>query len=238
MAQLSSHQRQQIEAYLDILFDWNENRMNLTAVKSRDEAYTRHIEDSLALLSALDAAAATTSSSATTQDSTPISLIDVGSGAGLPGIILAIARPQWQITLLDSLNKRCLFNEAAVVATHLSNVNIEWARAEDAGQDVRLREKYDIAVARAVAELRVLAELCLPLVTVGGHWVAAKGVDPGAEVEVAKNAISELGGRVVEVGEVASEGPDGRRSVVVVKKVAATKCKYPRKPGIPKKQPL
>ena len=123
-------------------------------------------------------------------------------------------------------------------AAGLQNVSIEWGRAEDAGQDVRLREKYDIAVARAVAELRVLAELCLPLVAVGGHWVAAKGVNPQAEVDAAGNAIKELGGKLVEVVEVDSEAPDGRRCVVVVKKLAATKKIYPRRPGTPKKQPL
>lgn len=191
----------------------------------------RHVEDSLALLPALDACAAA-------QGSEDITLIDVGSGAGLPGIILGVVRPQWRITLLDSLKKRCTFNEAAVEAVGLQNVYVEWGRAEDAGQDPRLREKYDIAVARAVAELRVLAELCLPLVHVGGHWVAAKGANPQAEVDTAAAAIKELGGQLVEVAEVDSEGPDGRRCVVVVRKAAFTKKKYPRRAGTPKKQPL
>ncbi len=258
MAQLSSEQRNQIELFLDTLLDWN-TRMNLTgersgrrrrcpfnphfltlfsfftsaATKDRDEAYLRHVEDSLALLPALDACAA-----AAGPRPGGLSLIDVGSGAGLPGIILAIARPTWRITLLDSLKKRCNFNEAAAAAAGVPNVSIEWARAEDAGQDPLLREAHDVAVARAVAELRVLAELCLPLVAVGGHWVAAKGAKPQEEVAAAENAIKELGGKLVGVEEVDSEAPDGRRCVVVVKKERPTKNKYPRRPGTPKKQPL
>ena len=204
------------------------------AVTDRDEAYIRHIEDSLALLPALDACVA----SLPLDRQETISIIDVGSGAGLPGIVLAVARPQWRITLLDSLKKRCIFNEAAVEATGLKNISIEWGRAEDAGQDPRLREKHTLAVARAVAELRQLAELCLPLVAVGGHWIAAKGANPQAEIEAAANAINELGGKLVEVQEVDSDAPDGKRCVVIVKKAGFTKKKYPRKPGVPKKQPL
>lgn len=233
LAELSLGQIAQVELYLDTLFDWN-TRMNLTAVNDRKEAYIRHIEDSLSLLPALDACVAAQAS-----DRHPtISIIDVGSGAGLPGIVLAVARPEWQITLLDSLKKRCTFNEAAVEATGLKNVKIEWGRAEDAGQDPRLREQHTIAVARAVAELRQLAELCLPLVSVGGYWIAAKGTNPQAEVEAAENAIKELGGKLMEVQEVDSDGPDGKRCVVIVKKAGFTKKKYPRKPGVPKKQPL
>ncbi|KAL4534611.1 hypothetical protein Ndes2526A_g05495 [Nannochloris sp. 'desiccata'] len=222
LAELSLGQIAQVELYLDTLFDWN-TRMNLTAVNDRKEAYIRHIEDSLSLLPALDACVAAQAS-----DRHPtISIIDVGSGAGLPGIVLAVARPEWQITLLDSLKKRCTFNEAAVEATGLKNVKIEWGRAEDAGQDPRLREQHTIAVARAVAELRQLAELCLPLVSVGGYWIAAKGTNPQAEVEAAENAIKELGGKLMEVQEVDSDGPDGKRCVVIVKKAGFTKKKIP-----------
>ncbi len=205
-----------------------------TAVTDRDEAYIRHIEDSLALLPVLDACVA---AQAPDRQHT-ISIIDVGSGAGLPGLVLAVARPEWQITLLDSLKKRCTFNEAAVEATGLKNVKIEWGRAEDAGQDPRLREQHTIAVARAVAELRQLAELCLPLVAVQGFWIAPKGTNITDEVTAAENAIKELGGKLVEIQEVDSDGPDGKRCVVIVKKDGFTKKKYPRKAGTPKKQPL
>lgn len=199
----------------------------------REGATLRHVEDSLALLPALDACAA-----AAGPRPRGLSVIDVGSGAGLPGIILAIARPTWRITLLDSLKKRCTFNEAAAAAAGVPNVAVEWARAEDAGQDPLLREAHDVAVARAVAELRVLAELCLPLVAVGGHWVAAKGAKPQEEVAAAGHAIKELGGTLLWVEEVDSEAPDGRRCVVVVRKDRPTQGKYPRRAGTPKKQPL
>ena len=261
LSQLTTEQQNQIELYLDTLLDWN-TRMNLTgecqkkpsddglsftyfpfylnlifsqkfpAINNRDDAYSRHIEDSLALLPALDACA-------TAQGASDIRIIDVGSGAGLPGMILAIARPEWHVTLLDSVNKKCSFNQVAAETAQLSNVSVVWARAEDAGQDIKLREKHDIAVARAVAELRVLAELCLPFVRVGGHWVAAKGTTPAEEVAAAAPAIKELGGKLLEVTEVDSEAPDGnKRCVVVVKKTHFTRLKYPRRAGTPKKQPL
>jgi 16S rRNA (guanine(527)-N(7))-methyltransferase RsmG len=278
-------QKQQIDAYLDTLLDWN-TRMNLTgktkflfspllsrlcylgrsmqraqptqrtqlyhigfcsprftAIESRDEAYVRHINDSLALLPVLDACATTPTGSTTTAaaDAEPrhnIKLIDIGSGAGLPGIILAITRPNWHVTLLDSLQKRCTFNAAAVSAAALTNVSIVWARAEEAGQDGKHREQYDVAVARAVAEMRVLAEYCLPFVVHGGYWVAAKGFDPGDEVAVAEPAIEVLGGKLVKIEQVESLAPEGRRTAVVVRKESRTGSKYPRRAGVAKKQPL
>lgn len=201
------------------------------AITDRDEAYQRHVNDSLALLPAIDSCLETPTQGLTR-------LIDVGSGAGLPGIILAIARPNWHITLLDSLQKRCTFNKEAISAAGLANVSVTWARAEDAGQDPLLRHSQHVAVARAVAELRVLAELCLPMVQVGGHWVAAKGAAPEEEVALARRAIQELGGELVRVEEVDSLAPEGKRTVVVVRKVRTTPGKYPRKAGTPKKQPL
>jgi len=166
-------------------------------------------------------------------------VIDVGSGAGLPGIVLAIARPRWHVTLLDSLQKRCSFNSEAILAAGICNASVVWARAEEAGREPLLRETHDIAVARAVAELRVLAELCLPLVAVGGFWIAAKGSTPQEETLQANSAIKQLGGEVVHVKQVDSVGPEGRhRTVVVTRKREATPARYPRKPGTPKKQPL
>ena len=193
------------------------------AIKDRDEAYLRHVDDSLALLPILDACLAANPAPPST-----VRLIDVGSGA----------RPQWKVCLLDSLAKRCSFNEAAVEAVGLPNVSVAWARAEDAGQDPKLREQHDLAIARAVAELRVLAELCLPLAAVGGHWVAAKGSSPQEEVVAARTAIKLLGGELVDVREVDSMAPEGLRTAVVVRKVKATPRMYPRRPGTPKKQPI
>jgi 16S rRNA (guanine(527)-N(7))-methyltransferase RsmG len=217
------------------------------AVRDRAEAYPRHIDDSLALLPAIDACLQLQGGgmgdvTGPKGDTAAVTIVDVGSGAGLPGIVLAVSRPAWRITLLDSLAKRCAFAHAAVAAADVeSRVEVECARAEDAGatRGGALRGVADVAVARAVAELRVLAELCLPLVKVGGHWVAAKGPDPGAEVEQAMAAIKALGGELVGVVEVDSLGADGApRTAVVVRKTRATPAAYPRRPGTPKKQPL
>ncbi|KAG2454010.1 hypothetical protein HYH02_001053 [Chlamydomonas schloesseri] len=131
-------------------------------------------------------------------------LIDVGTGAGLPGMILAAARPQWKVTLLDTLRKRCDFLKEAAARAGLDNVDVVWCRAEEGGRRPELRQAYDVAVARAVAETRILAELCMPFVRVGGLWVAAKGPDPEAEVAAASNAIGQLGGRKLALERVSS----------------------------------
>ena len=120
-------------------------------------------------------------------------------GAGLPGLVFATLRPEWSVTLLDSLNKRCTFNTAAAEAMGLGNVDILWSRAEEAGINPAYREQYDIATARAVADVRTLAELCLPLFKVGGYWVAPKGPDPEAEVRDGLRAVEELGGDEISI---------------------------------------
>lgn len=209
----------------------------LTATTDREEALVRHVDDSLALLPILDRCAASTPSASS---QSPLRLIDVGTGAGLPGMILAIARPLWHVTLLDSLKKRTTFLQAAVAEMDLVNVDICWARAEDAGQDPTHREQYNLVIARAVAELRILSELCLPFVALDGHFIAAKGGGVKGEEEVVqgKRAIKELGGRMLFIKEVDSIGPHGNRTAVVVQKEKKTPGKYPRRPGTPKKDPL
>lgn len=151
--------------------------------------------------------------------STSLRLIDVGTGPGLPGMVLAIARPQWRVTLLDSLRKRCDFLRAAAAQLNLDNVDVVWSRAEDAGRQPALRDAHDVAVARAVAESRVLAELCLPFVRPGGVWVAAKGAAIEGEVEAAGGAIAALRGRVVAIEAVDSFYGTG--AVVPAEAVAA-----------------
>lgn len=152
---------------------------------------------------------------------------------------LAIARPHWDVTMLDSLAKRCTFVDGAVGALGLSNARALWSRAEDAGQLPQHRQRYDVVVARAVAELRVLAELCLPFAKAPrGVWVAAKGPGPDAEVAAARGALRTLGGELVAVVEVASHSAEGARTAVVVRKHKATPKQYPRKPGTPSKKPL
>ncbi|XP_021900888.1 uncharacterized protein LOC110816851 isoform X3 [Carica papaya] len=170
---LSSRQKDQIHLYVDALLQWNQ-KMNLTAVTEVSEVMERHVEDSLAILPPIR----TSYISCCSPSCDNICLIDVGSGPGLPGLILAIACPGWNVTLLESMNKRCVFLEHAVSVTGLSNVKILRGRAENLGQNACFREHFDVAVARAVAEMRILAEYCLPLVRVGGLFVAAKGHDP------------------------------------------------------------
>lgn len=166
---IGGQQEQKMREYIDLLLEKNEV-MNLTAVRTATEAWERHVLDSLALLPILDEGLQELPGSH--------SIIDVGSGAGLPGLILALARPQWQVTLLDSLQKRCTFIEEVVETLEVGNVRVVWARAEKAGHDAQFREKFDGAVARAVAEMRVLTELSLPFVKVGGKFFAAKGAQP------------------------------------------------------------
>ncbi|GAB2243574.1 hypothetical protein Droror1_Dr00023702 [Drosera rotundifolia] len=173
---LSSHQKDQISLYVDTLLEWNQ-KMNLTAVTERDQIMERHVEDSLAIIPPiLESYSGHCGCSYST-----LNVVDVGSGQGVPGVILAIACPGWEVTLLESMKKRCGFLEHAIKATDLPNVQVVHGRAESIGQSLDFREVFDVAVARAVAELRVLAEYCLPLVRVGGLFVAAKGHNPLVE---------------------------------------------------------
>ncbi|GER47402.1 ribosomal RNA small subunit methyltransferase G [Striga asiatica] len=190
---LSSHQQTQIRLYIDSLLQWNQ-KMNLTAVKEKNEIMERHVEDSLAILNPVREAYLSRCGDSFEK----LNVVDVGSGAGLPGLILAIACPGWEVTLLESMNKRCIFLEHAVDLIGLQNVRIVRDRAENVGHDIDFRESFDIAVARAVAEMRILAEYCLPLVRVGGLFVAAKGHDPQEEVTKAERAIHLMGASLLK----------------------------------------
>ncbi|XP_020978686.1 uncharacterized protein LOC107632632 isoform X1 [Arachis ipaensis] len=210
--------------------------MNLTAVKDADEVMERHVEDSLAILPPLRDCYRTRCGGAPPHEK--LSLVDVGTGAGLPGVVLAIACPEWEVTLMESMNKRCVFLEHVVGIIGSSNIQIVRGRAESLGQNHCFREKFDIAVARAVAEMRVLAEYCLPLVRVGGLFIAAKGHDPEDEVKKAESAIQKMGASLLQVCSVDSRSPYGQRTVVICSKDRSTPMKYPRDPGTPAKEPL
>jgi len=164
--------------------------------------------------------------------------IDVGSGAGFPGIPLKIAVPALRLVLLEATGRKAEFLQAVVQRLHLSGVEVINTRAEEAGQSPVHRERYDLALGRALAEMATLAELTLPLVRVGGTVIAQKGEDPAAEVEAARKAIAALGGQVREVIPAAVPGLDAARYLVVLEKVAPTPAKYPRRPGMPAKRPL
>lgn len=208
--------------------------MNLTAVTEPSEVMKRHVEDSLAIIPPIQRSYVSSSGSSCDH----LNLIDVGSGPGLPGLIFAIACPGWKVTLLESMQKRCVFLEHAVCLTGLANVEILRERAEIVGQSIDFRERFDVAAARAVAEMRVLAEYCLPLVRVGGLFVAAKGYQPQDEVRNAKKAIQLMGASILEMCSVESQGPYGQRTAVICLKDCPTPKKYPRHPGIPAKTPL
>eukprot|EP01026_Neomeris_dumetosa_P065791 TRINITY_DN63283_c0_g1_i3.p1 TRINITY_DN63283_c0_g1~~TRINITY_DN63283_c0_g1_i3.p1 ORF type:complete len:219 (+),score=32.26 TRINITY_DN63283_c0_g1_i3:123-779(+) len=215
--------------FIDVLLEVNQ-RMNLTGVKTKEECIERHLNDSLSLLEPMQKRIG--------QGYTGLRVIDVGSGAGLPGMVLAIAKPTWKIVLLDATRKRCKFMEDAASSIGLENVEVVWSRAEEAAQLPEHREMYDFCVTRGLAEMRTLAELTLPFLAKGAYLVAAKGSSISAEVNAAQRAIFKLGGEVEGIEVVNSISPLGPRTAVMVKKVKSTPPKYPRRPGMPKSNPL
>ncbi len=217
---------ERLDVYACLLAEWNE-RMNLTAITDPEGIVLKHFADSLAAAPLLPQGA--------------FSLIDVGTGAGFPGVPLAILRGDMHLTLLDSLNKRLNFLEEVCRAVDVQAVRVH-ARAEEGGRNPALRETFDVATARAVAGLPVLSELCLPFVKVGGRFLALKGPDAPRECEEAARAVQKLGGRFgkglsVDLPNPAAEGGTSERHIVVVEKIAATSPKYPR-PNAKKATPL
>ncbi|XP_020672635.1 uncharacterized protein LOC110092429 isoform X4 [Dendrobium catenatum] len=234
---LSSRQKEQISVFVSALLEWNE-RMNLTSERQEGEVMERHVEDSLALLTPLRRSYLSRCCPSSFPSCDGLKLVDVGSGSGFPGLILAIACPTWNVTLLESMQKRCFFLEHVVRITGLSNVKVLRERAENVGQSLDFRELFDVAVARAVAEMRILAEYCLPLVRVGGLFIAAKGHNPQEELRNSEKAIKLMGGSMVELCTVESYSPLGQRTAIICFKELSTPKKYPRNTGIPSKFPL
>jgi 16S rRNA (guanine527-N7)-methyltransferase len=220
---LSTQQVEQFARYRAELLDWN-TRFNLTAIRDPREVEIRLFLDALTCLQVLPPGA--------------LRLIDVGSGAGFPGLALKLARPELQVTLLEATGKKAQFLQHVVAALALDGVTVLNTRAEQAGQDPAQRERYDWAVARAVAELRVLAEYLLPLVRVGGRALAQKGAGIDEELAAAGPALAALGGRLTEVRMVRVPGLDGERHLVVVDKLTPAPAQYPRRAGVPAKKPL
>lgn len=221
---LSPAQVEAFAVYNDLLVAWNE-KVNLTAITAPQEVAVKHVIDSLTCY-------------AEAVFPPGCSVVDVGTGAGFPGLPLKIYRPDICLTLLDSLNKRLIFLHAVVDRLGLSGVELVHARAEEAGRLKAHRERYHVATSRAVARLSTLAELCLPLVAVGGRFVALKGAQYREELDEAGHAISILGGRVENVNPVRLPGIDDSRAVIYVCKRAPTPPAYPRRPGMPEKKPL
>jgi 16S rRNA (guanine527-N7)-methyltransferase len=216
--------------HLAMVVEWNE-RMNLTAITQERDMVVKHVIDSASALSVIPLGPGTR-------------VLDVGTGAGFPGVVLKCLAPGVHMTLLESLNKRCSFLQAVgqEVVDPLGGphegYNVVWGRAEDFGRNASFREGFDLVVARAVAELRVLSEYCLPFCRVGGHFLAMKGPSVGEELSAAEKAISVLGGSISAVKEITLPEDAGTRTFVLVKKVKSTPAAYPRKAGTPSKTPL
>jgi len=222
---LTGTQLSAFEDYASELIAWN-RRVNLTRIVKPDEIAVRHFLDSLAIRVVLP------------PNSPAFSLIDVGSGAGFPGVPLKIACPEIQLTLLEATSKKVAFLQHLIEVLKLTGVTILAVRAEDAGRQPDLRERYDVAVARAVAALPVLAEYTLPLVKVGGTFIAQKGSDSASEIEAATPALTVLGGQLDRVLPVTIPRLDAPRHLLVINKVKPTPHKYPRRPGMPAKRPI
>ena len=213
---LTENQYEQFQKYFELLAEWNE-KMNLTAITDESGVALKHFADSLSLLNFVDIP----------QNS---SLADVGTGAGFPGVVLKIARPDIKLTLIDSLNKRLVFL-GEVCAQLGIEAELIHSRAEDGARDEKLRESFDFAVSRAVARMNVLSEYCLPYVKVGGAFCAMKGAQANEEFKESLNAINTLGGKLEKKYFFELPENGGERAIAGVRKVKNTPQKYPRQSG-------
>jgi 16S rRNA (guanine527-N7)-methyltransferase len=221
---LSEEQLQQFEMYYELLVEWNE-KMNLTGITEKPQVYEKHFYDSITPAFYYDF-------------SRVESVIDVGSGAGFPGIPLKICFPSLKLTILDSLNKRLLFLQEVTKQLGLQNVSFVHSRAEDAGRDKKYREQFDLATARAVARMNVLSEFCLPFVKPGGAFLVMKGANIEEELNEGKKAIKTLGGKTEKVETLFLPEERAERNIVIIRKQQKTPATYPRKAGTPAKKPI
>lgn len=222
--QINEIQKKQFDTFYSMLVEWNKV-MNLTGITEYEEVIEKHFVDSLSIVNIFDLSEVNT-------------VIDVGTGAGFPGIPLKIAFPHLKITLLDSLNKRIHFLDSVIDELKLDGIYTIHGRAEDFAKKDDYRERYDLCVSRAVANLSTLSEYCLPYIRVGGIFISYKSGDVDDEVLESKKAISILGGKLDNVVKFQLPGTDINRSFIKIEKIKNTGKKYPRKAGLPSKEPL
>lgn len=220
----SDEKLRQLSGYMEGILDFNES-INLTAITDRKEFIAKHYIDSL-MCAAMD------------EINDADTVIDVGTGGGFPGVPLAIAFPEKKFTLIDSLNKRIKIVNQLCDELEIKNVRAIHGRAEELARKKDMREQFDICVSRAVANMATLSEYCLPFVKVGGSFIAYKGPDCESEVKETSNAIEKLGGCLLRIERPEADGVAFDHRLIVVKKIAATAAKFPRKPGTPSKEPM
>lgn len=222
--QVDEIKSRQFEIFYKLLIEENE-KYNLTAITERKDVYIKHFLDSI-LVEKLDF------------EFNGKKVIDIGTGAGFPAIPLKIMNPQMRITGLDALNKRIGFIKMVQKKLSLKDIELIHGRAEDFGQMAKYREQYDFAVSRAVAELRLLLELVMPFVNVGGYFIAYKSLKTKTELDDATHALNEMKSKLIDIVEFKLPEDFGTRDMMIIQKLGNINNKYPRKPGIPKKSPL
>lgn len=220
--ELKKEQTEKFYKYMNLLLEWNE-KINLTAITEPEEVILKHFVDSLTISKYIEKGS---------------KLVDMGTGAGFPGIPLKILRDDIEITLADSLNKRINFLNEVIKELNLKNIQTVHTRAEEFGKNKKYRESFDIATSRAVANLSTLSEYLIPLVKPNGKVICMKGSEVKEEVEMAKKAIEILGGKIEQEESFNLPNSDMKRNLVIIKKVKVTPAKYPRKPGMPAKEPI